>query len=128
MGICSPTILLPVNSLTVIRGASKTLQLSVSDQFGKPTNLTNALIVMTVKDRVEDLRHRLQKTSTDSTQVQIIDPFGGIAQIFLAPSDTKRWDIKPYVFDIWVFFTNGSSYVVIPPTTFDLQAGVTQWP
>lgn len=122
------TILLPRNSVRVIRGTSKTLQLSVVDERNKPVNLTGATVVMTVKNQVDDLRNVFQKTSAFSSQVLIIDPFGGLANIFLQPADTQFLDIRQYVFDVWVIFPSNQRFAVVPPTIFDLQAGVTLLP
>jgi hypothetical protein len=121
-------VLLPKNSVQIIRGTSKTLQLSVVDSHHKPVNLTGATIIFTVKNRVEDRQNVIQKTTQDPTQVQITDPFGGIAQIFLVPADTQLRDVKQYVFDVWVILTSGARYAVVVPAIFDLQPGVTLWP
>ena len=121
-------VLLPKNSVQLIRGTSKTLQLSVVDSNRKPVNLSGATIIMTVKNTVDNLKNVFQKTTNDPTQILITDPFGGIAQIFINPSDTQYLDIKQYVFDVWVILTSGARYAVVPPTILDLQAGVTVWP
>lgn len=121
-------VLLPKNSVQIIRGTSKTLQLTVVDSHRKPVNLTGTTIIMTVKDTVDNLRNVFQKTTADPTQILITDAFSGIAQIYINPSDTQNRDIKQYIFDIWVILTTGARYAVVPPTIFDLQAGVTIWP
>jgi hypothetical protein len=121
-------VLLPKNSVQIIRGTSKTLQLSVVDSNRKPVNLTGTTIIMTVKETVDNHKNIFQKTTNVATQIQITDPFGGVAQIFITPADTQNLDIKQYVFDVWVILTSGARYAVVPPTIFDLQAGVTVWP
>ena len=118
-------ILLPKNAIQVIRGTSKTLDLRVVDSHGKPVNLTGAAIILTVKNTVEDTRNIFQKTTANPSQVDVIDPYGGRAQIFITPDDTANRDIKQYVFDVWVILVTGARYAVVPPSIFDLQAGVT---
>ena len=121
-------VLLPKNAVQIVRGTSKTLQLAVTDPQSKPVNLTGATIIMTVKNRVEDQKNIFQKTTADPTQVKITDSFGGIAQIFIQPTDTQFRDVKEYVFDVWVILPSGARYDVIPPTVFELTASVTSWP
>jgi hypothetical protein len=118
-------VLQPKNAVQIIRGTSKTLQLSVVDSVNKPVDLTGARVVMTVKSRFEDVNNVFQKTSDFVAQVQITDAKGGIAQIFINPSDTNERDIKHYVFDVWVILASGKRYAVVPPSIFDLQPGVT---
>lgn len=118
-------VLQPKNAVQIIRGTSKTLQLTVVDSVSKPVDLTGARVVMTVKDRFEDTKNVFQKTSDAGTQVLITDAKGGIAQIFINPADTQDREIKQYVFDVWVILSSGKRYAVVPPSIFDLQPGVT---
>ena len=118
-------ILQPRNALTVYRGTNKTFVLTVTDGDAKPVNLTGARIVFTVKSRIEDQVPLLQKTSDSAAQILITTAASGLAEIYLLPADTARMAVRPYVFDVLVQLSNGKRYVVIPPSTFDLQATVT---
>lgn len=124
----STDILAPENALLVIRGTSKTLKLSVVDDNGKPVDLTSAQIYMTVKQALGDVQNVFQKSTASSSQILITDPRGGTANIFLLPGDTQRLDIKPFVFDVWVILASGKRYAVVPPSVFEVQAGVTYLP
>ncbi len=119
------SFLLPANSLSVIRGASKTYQLTVTDENGASINLTGATVYFTVKKTIQDTEPLIQKKSTDITQINIVSPRAGIAQIFLKPADTATRDVGDYVFDVWVVLTTGKRYPVVPPTTFEIVSGVT---
>lgn len=118
-------VLLPKNAVQIIRGTSKTLQLSVADATGKPVDLTGSRIVMTVKSKFEDTTNVFQKTTDQATQVLITDARGGVAQVFINPADTQDREIKQYLFDVWVILSSGKRYAVVPPSIFDLQPGVT---
>lgn len=118
-------ILQPKNALTVYRGTSKTFVLTVTDADGKPVNLTGARVVFTVKGRIEEQVPLLQKTSDNASQVLITGAAGGVAEIYLVPADTARMTARPYVFDVFVQLSSGKRYVVIPPSTLDLQSTVT---
>lgn len=120
-----PTLLAPVNAVTVIRGSSKTFQLTVVDRFGKPVDLTGATLFFTVKVKTEDPYPVIQKKSSDPTQILITNPKGGVAQIYLQPQDTANRDPLVHVFDAWVSLVGGKRYPVIPPSTFEIVPGVT---
>lgn len=119
-------ILLPKNAIQIVRGASKTLQLAVVGPECKPYNLTGGTLLMTVKDRVEDLNNVFQKSSANSSEILITDYYGGLANIFIQPVDTQNRDVREYVFDVWLLI-GGNQFVVIPPSIFDIQAAVTRF-
>jgi hypothetical protein len=123
----SNEILLPENAIQVVRGSSQTLALSVVAASGKPFDLTTAVIYMTVKNTLDATMNVFQKTSANILQIEITDPRGGLANVYLVPADTQRLDIRPYVFDVWVV-VSANRYIVIPPSTFEVQAGVTFLP
>lgn len=119
-------ILLPKNAITVIRGSSKTLRLTVTDpDTNKPVNLTGATVVLTVKKRNEDAQNVIRKTSDTPAESVITNATAGIAEFYLVPADTKSKDAREYVFDVWLIMPSGKQYAVIPPSIFDLQPGVT---
>jgi len=113
------------NTLTVIRGTSKTYELCVVDEANEPVDLTGATVYFTVKRCTSEETAVLQKTSANIAEIEIVTPKGGIARIYLTPTDTKSLDIREYVFDVWVRLASGKVYAVIPPSTLSVQAGVT---
>jgi hypothetical protein len=119
------SILLPENAVSVIRGSSKTLNLTVKDKHGEPVDLTGSTLYFTVKRKETDRDCLIQKISTDSAQIEIASPATqGTAQIFLQPSDTTI-DPGKYRFDIWVVLASGARFVVVPPSVFEVKVGVT---
>jgi hypothetical protein len=119
------SILLPENSVTVHRGASKTLNLTVKDADGNPVDLTGATLYFTVKRKETDASCIIQKISSDVAQIEIASPATqGTAQIFLQPSDTNK-DPGKYRFDVWVVLASGARYVVVKPSVFEIVPGVT---
>ena len=130
----NPLSLAPENAITVTRGAAKTFGLTVTDAETDPCNpkpfdLTNCQrVVMTVKVKAEDREPVIFKTSEDPSQIEITHPRDGLAKIYLVPLDTKNLDAKDYVFDVWVVLSNGKPYPVIPPSVFEVIAGVTVLP
>jgi len=120
--------LLPENALQVIKGASRTLQLTVTDTCGKPLDITGARVLMTVKERIEDRNPLIYKTSDTSAQIVITVPRHGIAEIYLIPADTIHLAVKDYVFDVWLILSDGKRLPVVLPSVFEVQAGVTVLP
>lgn len=123
-----PVSLLPENSVTLIRGTSKSLELQVVDINNKPADLTGAKIVLSVKTAVTDAAPLFMKSSDFPSQAEIPFPRQGKARIFISPADTQNLAPKQYVFDVWVVLASGKRYAVIPPSTLDVQAGVTVLP
>lgn len=117
-------ILQPKNALTVLRGESKTLQLTVKNTDSSPKNLSGGRVVFTVKRYITDVTPIFQKTSDSAPQVTLTQPTAGIAEIYLVPADTKSLMPMEYVFDVWLILA-GKQYPVILPSIFDLQPGVT---
>ena len=117
--------ILPENAVTVIRGTSKTLEMIVTDSDGKASDLTGARVVLTVKETVADTNPIIQKISDFPAQAEVTVPRSGKAKIYLIPSDTQTLAIKQYVFDVWIILPNGKRFAVVPPSIFEVQAGVT---
>jgi hypothetical protein len=122
-------MLLPANSLTVIRGTSKTLQLTVTKPDGTYYDLTGARLVLTVKEGLSDDLPTIQKRSNVPAEGAITVPRQGIAEFYLKPVDTQG--LKPccsLVFDVWLITASGDRYCVVAPSTFVVQPGVTYLP
>ena len=120
--------LLPANSLSIFKGTSRTLELHVIDSTGKCVNITGATIVFTLKKCAGDQFPIIQKTSASILQVEITDPKGGVARIYLNPADTMNLDPGDYVYDVWIILASGKRYVLIPESTFTVLQGVTVLP
>ena len=118
--------LAPVNSLTVIRGASKTLELTVKDPDDSPIDLTGSRVVFTAKASITDTLPLIQKDSDKGiTEVEIINPTAGLARIYLSYLDTGSLDPGLYEFDVWVHLASGKRYPVIGPCELEVHPAVT---
>jgi hypothetical protein len=116
----------PKNAVVVIRGESKTFQITVVDEAGEPVNLTNARLIMTVKPDIREEACLFRKDSDKgAAQIDIDEPKAGKAKIFVVPSDTHNQDCGEYLFDVWVVLTSGKQHPVIKTSTFEIVAGVT---
>lgn len=121
-------ILAPENALQVVRGTSKTIDLTVTDGGGAVVDLTGSTIYFTVKANIKDTVPLIQKKSIDILEIEIYDPRGGVARIFLNPADTQNLALVPHIFDIWVVLSSGKRYQVVGPATFHMLPSVTVIP
>lgn len=118
----------PVNTLTIIRGTSKTLELTITDSAGAIVDITGCTVIFTIKDDLYNQLPLVQKMSTNPLEVEITEPRLGKALIYLTPADTHDLDPVVYVYDVWLVLTNTKRYAVIQPTDFVLKPGVTILP
>jgi len=124
--LMSSSILGSENQVEIYRGASKIFELEVLDMNNNPVNLTGARVIMTVKCAVSAVASLIQKDSDVGTsQVDIVAPREGKAEIKFVPSDTQTLDAGSYIFDVWVVLSSGSRNPVILPSVFLVKAGVT---
>lgn len=118
----------PENSVSIIRGASKTFLLSVKDMDGKVVDLTGGRVIFSVKRSVAEINPLIQKTSDNVAQIEITEPRAGKARIKFVPSDTLTMDPGEYVFDTWIINATGERFPVIKPSMFIVIPGVTVIP
>ena len=122
------SLMYPENAIEIIRGSSKTLALTVTDELGAPVDLTGGRILFSVKHTVQDDQPLVQKSSDLLTQVEITTPREGKAKIYLQPMDTQNLDPIEYTFDVWAVLSNGKRYPVVLPSIFRVKPGVTLIP
>ncbi len=116
----------PRNTVTLIRGESKTFQLEVKDPALVIVDLTNARVLMSVKKQITDKLSVIFKDSINGvSEVDIDEPKAGRAKIFVLPGDTRSMDVGEYVFDVWVVLPGGKQHPVVTRSTFEIVAGVT---
>lgn len=120
--------LAPGNSVSIIRGTTKTLQVSVANPDGTATNLTGAKLVLTVKGALYEDLPLIQKLTTDATQAVITKPREGLVDFFFEPRDTQGLTPRDYIFDVWLLTATGERYAVVAPTPFTVLPGVTYLP
>ena len=122
----STSYLNPSNALTLVRGTTKTIALTVLDEAGDAFDLTGATIWFTMKKVIADEAFVVQKKSDVSTEIAIMVAKEGTCEIYLLPADTQLLDVREYVFDIWVVTAAGARYLVSGPSTLELQNSVTR--
>jgi hypothetical protein len=114
------------NAVSIIRGSTKTFELTVVDVAKAAVNITGARVLFSVKRFVTDEHALIQKDSAKGVaEIELTEPKAGKAQIKIDPSDTQTMDVGEYIFDVWVVLTNGNRHPVVPPSTFEVKAGVT---
>lgn len=120
--------LTPENSVSILRGTTKTLVVTVTNPDGEMTNLTGAKLVLTVKRDLWDDLPLLQKLTTNAAQAVITKPREGLVEFYFTPADTQGLPPQDYIFDIWLLPATGERYAIVAPTTFKVLPGVTYLP
>jgi len=112
-------------TISIYKGESKTLRLTVVDENRDPIDLNGATITMTVKQKICDTTALFTKVSTDTDQIEILTPTtDGKADIKIAPSDTTPLDPGEYVHDTWVVLASGRRGPAIKPGVFEVLRSV----
>lgn len=120
--------LTPENSVSITRGTTKTIRVTVTNPDGTLTNITGSKLVLTVKEDFYNDLPLIQKLTTDATQGQITKPREGEVEFYFFPSDTHGLAVKNYIFDVWLLTATGERYAVVPPTTLFVSDSVTYLP
>ena len=125
MGLLSPS-----NAISIYRGASRTLALTVFNSSTKvPIKLVDVKLIFSVKRASDDRPALVQKTTDFISQFEIIKPSAGTAKIYLEALDTQMLDAGTYYYDVWVFFLlTGKRFIVIKPTVLEILPSITYAP
>jgi hypothetical protein len=97
----------------------RTLSLVINDHNDDPVDLTGAKVTFTVKEKMGDPDDQavFQKKNTEAgggpSEINVINPTGGSAEIYIVPADTE--DVNPgnYMWDVQVTLANGKTYTVL---------------
>lgn len=113
-------------TVTVHKGESKTLRVTVLDENRDPADLASAVLTFTVKKTVNDSYALITKSSTVVGEIDILLPTtNGQADITLTGTDTNALVPGDYVYDVWVELPPATRLPIIPPSLFEVLPGVT---
>lgn len=120
-------------SLSVVRGESKTYEVTVRDAAKQTVDLTGAKVWFTVKERLEDISPVISKRNVaaggSALEAEVTPQTGttkGKLRIYLTPSDSANLDTtKTYVCDVWIELTSGKRHQVIKRRAFVVDPAVT---
>lgn len=113
-------LLMPLEANTIVMYIrdDRTLSVSVNTDTGDPVNLTDAKMWFTVKQRFADpddkalIQKRTANAGGSDSQIKIITPATGKAEIYIIPEDTQLINPGTYVYDIQVMLANGKTYTI----------------
>ena len=112
--------------ISIVKGVSKTLRLTVTDDDGARVDLTGATIYFCVKKTKADLT--LEIALVSPTNIVILAQTGatlGQADIDLLPGDTSGLPVGQHVYDVWVEQSGGDRHAVVKPSSFFIEPSVT---
>jgi hypothetical protein len=114
---------IPGKTLKIVRGVTKTIELTVRDEDGALVNLTGATVHLRMKLDINDDDPAFAKSSAEPAEASVLDQdlFKGKARFFLVPADTADIDpspmqANPYVYDSWVVLVGDARHAVIVPS------------
>ena len=113
------------NSLSLFRGASRTIVLTITNSDGSVFDLTGYTVWFTAKKSISDIGYVLRKKSDNPAQAVVTQPKGGVVEIYFVPGDTKDLPAASYIFDVWIVGTT-NRYLVVGPAELKLQDAVTR--
>lgn len=121
------------NALAVVRGATRSYSLTVTDDDGAAVDLTGARLLCSVKGRRVEQQPVIRKDSQVSSPHPAFTTTpqgarGGQATLNFYPEDTHHLDAGVYVYDLWVLFEDGRRVPVIPDSTLEVLDSITQVP
>lgn len=118
--------------LTIVRGVTKTLELTVRDKNKELVDLTGSTIYFRVKTDVNAATLAISKDSGTPAEAEVDGDQvtnKGKGRFFLSPSDTSGLAATAdYVYDVWVELAGGDRHAVIKPSRLVLQRAVTELP
>ncbi|MFQ5647250.1 MAG: BppU family phage baseplate upper protein [bacterium] len=100
------------SDIELYRGDSRTLEVTVSDENG-PANLTGSTVKFSVKKKKGDTAYIIKKSTTDPSEINIVDAVNGKLEIYLIPDDTQDVAIASYHFDVEVETSTNKIYTVV---------------
>lgn len=116
------------NKIEMFKGNSETFELEVVDDEDAPVDITDAEIILSVKQKFEDEEFLFQRknsfASGGDTEIKITDGTGGLAEIYLIPANTSDIEISGnvrysiFVYDVWVKLSSGFEKHVIVDNLF----------
>lgn len=92
--------------LDVIQGDSESWSGQVKNR-GNAVDIINSVIVFTVKALITDTAYLIQKTSAETTEIEITDAVNGVFVLYLEPEDTESISVGFYPYDVEITFPNG---------------------
>lgn len=97
----------------------RTLSLVVNDHNDVPVDLTGAKITFTVKSKMSDpddqsvFQKKNSAAGGSDSEIKVLDPAGGSAEIYIVPVDTESVDPGNYMWDVQITLANGKTYTVL---------------
>lgn len=122
------SVLDPDNSFDIVKGASRSLQVTLKTGESTYYDLTGGTLYCTVKGLSLTGNPLMVKTSLENGGITILSARGGSFKVDFNPEDTQDLSISPYSYDLWLETSAGQRFVIIPLSTFNVVQNVTELP
>lgn len=105
--------------IRMVRGTSRTFQISVTDAEGNPYNLKDGeKVIFGVKKSASDEELLICKVVTECVD--------GVCEVELDPEDTGNLAVGKYYYDVGLE-SSEDYYIIVEMSIFTLAANVTKW-
>ena len=119
------------NAIAVYRGSSATFDVAVADEDGEPVDLTDAALIVTVRDYVGGtlvFDRRNTAAGGGEGEATVIAPASdGVFRFFVTPIESDL--LEPgvtYHWDAWVVLSDGTQGCVVDPDDLVCPYAVTE--
>lgn len=113
--------------IEVARGEDRTLQLTIKDDAGAVVDITGSTVTFTVRRRPQD-PILFSKSSATPSEVTLVDPTNGRADIFILDTDTGPLAVSDYKYDVFLQQADGTRTQVIDVSIFRVSSRITVLP
>lgn len=113
----------------MVRGETKTLELSVVDERGAAVDLTGAIAYLRWRPDIKSSPVVQLDSTGGSPAITILDQTvaatKGKLRAVHAPAATHALEVGTYVWDAWIVATSGDRFAIIAPSSVTLIQEVT---
>jgi hypothetical protein len=123
------------NGISLYAGRDRTVKFTLTTSNPSPAtpyDLTGAKVWLSVKDETSDtdanalILKRNDLAGGDATEINVIDPSGGILEVYFVPADTNSLEEGDYWFDLVIENSSAKVMQAVPPSKFHVSYTVTK--
>ncbi len=110
--------------IDIYRGDNKTITVIVKKPDGSIVPINGANIIFSVKKKLSDTDYTFQKTSAQTTEIDLTDPDNGEFEIYVLSADTENKPPGDYEFDCQIILSGLKSTIL--RGIFEIKSEVTR--
>lgn len=125
----SRLLLLPENTIEIVKGTNRTLEVVITDLDCEPIDITGGRVVLSVKETIDDEFPLIQLDSLVPAEGSLTEPRIGKAQMLVVPANTQNLQTDfEYLYDVWYISATSKRFAVVPPSPWFVRNSITRIP